>query len=124
MNRLRLTLIIACFAAVFALGGVSGWLLKPAPQPAPVAPAAPARQRVLNGLDSQLSLTDEQKKQLAPLLAEWERELPPGGQNPRKRRELFGHYAPLVRAALTTNQYPAYDSMVEEYQKKTERRGR
>ena len=52
------------------------------------------------------------------------RDLPPGGQNPRKRRELFGHYAPLVRAALTTNQYPAYDRMVEEYQKKSERRTR
>jgi hypothetical protein len=101
---------------------VTGWLLKPASPPAPVTPAAPASQRVLSGLDSRLSLTDAQKKQLAPLLTEWERELPPGNQNPRKRYELFTNNAPRIRAVLTTNQFPAYDRMVEEYQQKMARR--
>lgn len=119
MKSARLWQIIACFVAVFTLGGVSGWLLKPAP---PAAPAAPTSDRVLAGLDSRLKLSAEQKTKLAPLLAAWERELPPVGQNPRKRQQLFSKYAPLVREALTQEQIPAYDKMVEENKQTMERR--
>ena len=119
MNRTRLFQIIACFAAVFVLGGVCGWLLKPAP---PTGAIELSSDRVLSSLDSRLQLTAEQKQKLAPVLAEWERALPPVGQGPRsKRHQLFDHYAPLVREVLTTNQHAAYDKMVEEYQKKAAR---
>lgn len=119
MKRARLLPIIACFVAVFLLGGVSGWLLKPAP---PAAPAVPASDRVLTGLDSRLKLSAEQKTKLAPLLATWEQELPPAGQSPRKRHQLFDKYAPLVRDVLTPGQLPAYDKMVEENKLAMERR--
>lgn len=125
MKSARLWQIIACFVAVFTLGGVSGWLLKPAPPAAPAsltAPAAPTSDRVLAGLDSRLKLSAEQKTKLAPLLTAWERELPPRGQNPRQRQQLFNKYAPLVREALTPEQIPAYDKMVEENKKVMERR--
>lgn len=119
MNRARLFQIIICFAAVFVLGGVCGWLLKPMP---PAWAGEPSSNRVLSNLDLCLQLTVEQKQKLAPVLAEWERSLPPVGQNPRRRYELFTNYAPRVRTVLTTNQLAAYDKMVEENQKKAARR--
>lgn len=106
---------------------MSGWLLKPAPAAAPASPLAPATpnsDRVLSGLDSRLKLSAEQKTKLAPLLAEWDRELLPAGQNPRKRQQLFSKYAPLVREALTPEQQPAYDKMVEMNKQTLERRMR
>ena len=111
MNRARLFQIIACFIGVFALGGLSGWLLKPtAPASARLIPG----ERILTNLDTHLKLTAEQKTNITPILAEWERELMAGPRGPRRRLQLFQKYSARIRQVLAAAQLPTFDKMVEE----------
>jgi hypothetical protein len=119
MNRVQVAKVIVCFALVFGLGGITGWLLKPA---GPSGPRQPSGERLLQNLDFRFGLTDEQKAKLLPLLLEWEREARQSGFRPRRRVQIQEKYTPRIREVLTPSQQLEFDLMVREARDRLERR--
>ena len=108
-------LIAVCFALVFVLGGVGGWLLKPAPTAPAVAPnAAPlsAGEALFQHLDDKFHFAAAQKESVRPLCLELGVKMEAAAKRPAQRREIFEQYAPRIREQLTPEQLPAYDEMV------------
>jgi hypothetical protein len=123
MSRLRLFRIVACFAMTFVLGGVAGWLLKPAARPSPEgARPLPPGQAVMENLDPHLHFTAAQKEVLKPILNEWGAKVEQVRNRPRWRRELFEEYAPRIRLALVPAQTVEYDRLVGEARARFDRR--
>lgn len=119
MNRWQLIRVVACFLLVFALGGLTGWLLRPA------SSAAPEDFRSLSALerfDQRLDLSDEQEAALKPILEEWEIRAALAGRRPRRRLELLEHFAPLVREVLAPAQQAKFEAAVEEARTRLEER--
>ena len=102
-------LIALCFALVFALGGVAGWMLKPAP---PATATLSAGETLFHRLDEKLHFTAAQKESLRALCAELGVKMEGASKGSGMRRETFDHYAPRIREQLTPAQIPAYDEMV------------
>ncbi|MEO7300394.1 MAG: hypothetical protein ABI042_17650 [Verrucomicrobiota bacterium] len=110
----RPLLIFLSFALTFFLGGVTAWLLKPAPPIVAAASATSLGERLLQQLDVSLQFTDAQKNALRPLCEEWGNKAAAVGRRPNQRKELFMQYAPRIRQLLATNQLARYDEFVAE----------
>jgi hypothetical protein len=122
MSRFRILRIVGYFVLTFALGLLSGWLLKPAPPESISEHSGPSSQRLMQNLDAALKLTPEQKTRLQPVLDEWQRKAEEIVRRPRRRRELFEEYVPRVRDLLTTEQQTEFDRYVAQSRARFEKR--
>jgi hypothetical protein len=140
----RLLLVTICFAFTFLLGGVAGWLLKPAPPAAitatatvaPVAVAVVANiastntaanllgERLFTELNASLAFTPAQQAGIRPLCEEWGTQATANGHRPRLNIVLFERYVPRIREQLTTNQFARYDDYVSDARVRAQKRAR
>ena len=122
---MKKTLLIAlCFALVFGLGGVAGWLLKPLPPAAASVATAPlsSGEALLQRLDAKLHFTAAQKETVRPLCLELGLKMDAAQRRPAQRREIFEQYSPRIRTQLTPAQLPDYDAMVADTRARHEQR--
>jgi hypothetical protein len=122
MSRFRIIRIVGYFVLTFALGLLSGWLLKPVPPESAPEQSGPSSQRLMQNLDAALKLTPEQKARLQPVLDEWQRKAEEIGRRPRRRGELFEEYVPRVRELLTAEQQTEFDPYVAQSRARFEKR--
>ncbi len=120
----RRLLISLCFALIFVLGGITGWLLKPVPPNVTAVTTGTPGEHVFLQLDANLHFTAAQKIALRPLCEEWGNKAAALRRRPNQSKELFAQYSPRVRELLNTNQLARYDELAAEALARSQQRTR